>query len=43
MWDLDTIKEINKCLPRKHDTKHMSKLWRYFDAWRKHLFNEKKK
>ena len=43
MWDLDTIKEINKCLPRKHDTKHMSKLWRYFDAWRKHLFNKKKK
>ena len=39
MWDLKTIKEINDV--EKMD-KHMSKLWRYFNAWRKYLTNKNK-
>jgi len=34
MWDLKTIKQINDV--KKMD-KHMSKLWHYFDAWKKFL------
>ena len=42
MWDLETIKHLNKSL-EKNNPKLMSKLWRYMDAWRKHLLNNKNK
>lgn len=42
MWDLDTIKHLNKSLD-KNNPKHMSKLWRYLDTFRKFCITRNKK
>ena len=39
MWDLDTIKEINK--PNEVGGVR-SKLWHYFRAWKRFLYNKNK-